>query len=124
MAMNKKEQAALQDAIDELALVKAMAWRDECPQPLTREEIREHCTGFGGVTNGWFQNAHSKRVTSGCSTGISHNPNGGKVNMSQGYGRMYNTVLDAYKAMRHEVMRNAAKDLAEIDRRIAALEGE
>ena len=124
MAMNKKEQAQLQNAIDEAVINRALRWSDYEVQP----DIQVPSYGDGYV-NGWSYNSHSSRVYKTWSGSVFHGmghafagarpPNG-----SQGGIRQFSTQSMALKAMRRDMENKFARRLADVDQMIKAAEGE
>ena len=117
MAMTKKEQAAMQAAIDRAETLAALRW--------TGPVERDVCVPLQGYSEGWDYNAHSMRVWLGWSDRVAHGdgkaPEAGKYRSgSQGSRRMFSTQAKALAAMRHEIEQKAAADLMRVDRQIAA----
>lgn len=116
MAMTKKEQAAMQAAIDRAETLAALRWT----QPVERDVG----VPLQGYSEGWDCNAHSMSVWLGWSSPVSHGngmvPEAGKYRSgSQGGRRMFSTKALALAAMRFEIEQKAAKDLLKVDREIA-----
>lgn len=124
MAMNKKEKAELQAAIDRADLNIALRWTE----PVERDVPPPPRSDIGArYTSGWDYNAYSNRVYRGWSDSVAHGDGDPptpqtryKSSASQGARPYYSTELLALKAMRHEVERDAATKLMRIDRMIAA----
>jgi hypothetical protein len=118
MAMTKKEQAAMQAAIDRADTLAALRW--------TGPVERDVGIPLQGYSEGWDYNAHSQRVWVGWSAQTSHGtgaaPIGGArhFNGSQGSRRMFSTKAKALAAMRHEMEQKAADNLMNVDRQIAS----
>lgn len=117
MAMTKKEQAAMQAAIDRAELLAALRW--------TSPVERDVPPPSDGYSEGWTYNAYSKRVERGWSKCVSHGSgpvpvDGRYTSASQGAQWMYSTEAKALAAMRHELETMAAKSLLEVDRKLAA----
>ena len=117
MAMTKKEQAAMQAAIDRAETLAALRWT----QPVERDvDVPQE-----GFSQGWDYNAYTKTVWYGWSNSNSHSqgeaPLPGKwiSGASQGPRRMFSTKARALAAMRHEIELKAAANLLSIDRQIA-----
>lgn len=120
MAMTKKEQAAMQAAIDRAELLAALRWTapvaKDVPPPTA-----------GGYSEGWIYNAYSKCVERGWSTAVSHGsgpapaPGERHTSGSQGARRMFSTEAKALAAMRHELETRAAEVLLKCDRCMRAL---
>ena len=121
MAMTKKEQAAMQAAIDRADTLAALRW--------TAPVQRDVDVPKDGYSEGWDYNAHSREARPGWSCRVSHGSGlaPGKdvlrrINRSQGPRRLYSTQVLALAAMRHEIEQKVAADLLKIDRQIAALQ--
>lgn len=117
MAMTKKEQAAMQAAIDLAETLAALRW--------TWPVERDVNVPLQGYSEGWDYNAHSQRVWQGWSDRAAHGegkaPEAGKYRSGrQGSLRMFSTKARALAAMRHEMEQKAAADLMKVDRQIAA----
>ena len=115
--MTKKEQAAMQAAIDRAETLAALRWTG----PVERDvDIPEH-----GYREGWDYNAYSVRVWRCWSDSVSHGdgnaPKEGKRSgASQGALKMFATKARALAAMRHEMEQKAAAELMRVDRLIAS----
>jgi len=115
MAMTKKEQDAMQAAIDRADTLAALRW--------TNPVARDVGVPLQGYSEGWDYNAPSHRVWLGWSDRVGHGsgPAPGKFRSgSQGSRRMFSTRALALAAMRHEIEKKAAEELLSIDRQIAA----
>ena len=126
MAMNKKEQAAMQAAIDRAELLSALRWsapveRDVAPPDGGYSERWD----INAYSEGWDINAYNKSVWLGWSSGVNHGTGpapkaGGRyMGASQQCRSLYSTKALALAALRHEVEKKAAADLMNIDRQIA-----
>lgn len=122
MAMTKKEQAAMQAAIDRADTLAALRWTQkvlpDVPPP-------NHLSPPSTYSKGWSFHAHTMSVDRGWATSVSHGSgevpgNGRYFSGSQGSRHFYSTKALALAAMRYEVELKAAMDLMAIDRRIAA----
>ena len=117
MAMTKKEQAAMQAAIDKAETLAALRWTG----PVDRDVLVPE----RGYSEGWDHNAHSMRIWRGWSGQVVHGqgpaPKDGDrhYNGSQGSRRMFSTPEKALAAMRHEMEQKFAHDLMRVDRQIA-----
>ena len=117
MAMNKKEQAAMQAAIDRADLLSALRWSAPVERNVAPPDI--------GYSEGWDMNAYNKSVWLGWSSSANHGTGpapkaGGRyMSASQQCRSLYSTKAIALAALRHEVERRAAADLMNIDRQIA-----
>ena len=117
MAMTKKEQAAMQAAIDRAETLAALRW--------TWPVERDVDVPLQGYSEGWDYDAYSMRVWQGWSARVAHGegraPEAGKYRSGrQGSRRMFSTKARALAAMRHEVEQKSAADLMQVDRQIAA----
>lgn len=119
MAMTKKEQAAMQAAIDRAELLAALRWtspvNEDVPPPTD-----------GGYSEGWTFHAHSgivERKWSGSAfNGRGPAPERGTHKSGQqGSIWMFSTQEKALSAMRNELEKMAAEELLAVDRRIASL---
>ncbi|MFN9185114.1 MAG: hypothetical protein ACK5WG_00950 [Betaproteobacteria bacterium] len=115
--MTKKEQAAMQAAIDRAETLAALRW--------TWPVERDVGVPLQGHSEGWDYNANSQRVWKGWSDRVAHGegkaPEAGKYRSgAQGSRRMFSTEARALAAMRHEIEQRAAADLMKVDRQIAA----
>lgn len=118
MAMTKKEQAAMKEAIDKAETLAALRWTSDVERDVIPPE------GGSQYSEGWDYNAHSKRVWKAWSGTVTHGegdaPKEGQkhYSASQNARRLYSTKMLALMAMRHEVEKAAASDLLAIDREI------
>jgi len=119
MAMTKKEQAAMQAAIDRAETLAALRWTNPVSRDVGIPET--------GYSQGWDYNAWTQQVFIGWSCRVSHgtgpSPEAGKRRSAYQFPRCYySTQSLALAAMRHEIEKRAAADLLKIDRQIAALQ--
>ena len=117
MAMTKKEQAAMEAAINLAETLAALRW--------TAPVQRDVDVPKNGYSEGWDYNSYKKEVFRGWSSSGSHGtgpaPEVGRYrSASQGARRLHSTEALALAAMRHEIEQRAAADLLKIDRQIAA----
>ena len=118
MAMTKKEQAAMQAAIDRAEKLAALRW--------TGSVDRDVGVPLQGYSEGWDYNAHSQRVWLGWSDQVTHGTGPApkdretRLSASKQSRRMFSTKAKALAAMRHEIEQIAAADLMKVDRQIAA----
>lgn len=126
MAMTKKEQEAMKEAIDRANLLAALRWTEPVSKDLPPPS---HSWKPGSTesryTEGWAFNDYNKTVYQAWSESISHGtgpyPSDSRYrSASQRPLSMFSTKLLALKALRHAVEKIAAADLMEIDRQIAA----
>jgi hypothetical protein len=121
MAMTKKEQAAMQAAIDKAETLAALRWTEPVAKDVPPPEK--------GYTEGWEFNIYTKAVDPYWSSCIYHGQgpapkdgncyDGGRQNPR----KLYSTKLLALMALRHEVEKEAATSLMRIDRLIEAEKG-
>jgi hypothetical protein len=117
MAMNKKEQAAMQARIDRAETLAALRWTS-----LVQRDVGVPKDGY---SQGWDYNANTQAVWIGWSSSVSHGKGmrsvtGRWVSGSQNPRAMFSTKALALAAMRHEIELKVAADLLKIDRQIAA----
>jgi hypothetical protein len=118
MAMSKKEQAAMQAAIDRAETLAALRW--------TAPVERDVGVPLQGYSEGWDYNPHAQRVWFGWSGQVCHGEGkapeqGSKYRSgSQGSRRMFSTHAKALAAMRHEMEKKFAAELLRVYRQIAA----
>jgi len=121
MSMTKAEKARMDNLYDRLAL----RWpSDECPKPMTEDEIKASCVhdgkqSYGGtvkVARGWFVNPYTRLVQAGVSNGMYHGH--GDTLRSQGSGQMFFSKVDALLWLKHEKAREFSIVMGEIERRI------
>ena len=133
MAMSKTERERMEALEHEARMARALRFpTDPCPVPMTKEEILQertvtvptmHYRGTEEVAVGWFANSHAGHVTKGCSNGTNRNRDAnGMGTCTQGMGQMYRTEVDAYRALRHEMVRMVAANLAAIDKAVEEAE--
>lgn len=120
MAMTKKEQAAMQAAIDRAETLAALRWTAPVPTDVPIPEP------FGSYSEGWCYNTYNKTVWLGWSTSVSHGdgpaPKGLRYKIGSQRGiRMHSTKALALASLRHELENQFATDLLKIDRQIAEL---
>ena len=123
MAMNKKEQAQLQEAIDAAVINRALRWSDyeihpDIPVPVYEE----------GFVNGWSFNSHTgiayKSWSSSVLHGNSHVSSVRPPHASQKGIKQYSSQSLALKAMRRDMEKRFAHRLASVDQMIKVAEGE
>jgi hypothetical protein len=119
MAMTKKEQAAMQAAIDRAETLAALRWTNPVSPDVGIPET--------GYSQGWDYNAYTGDVYLGWSGRVSHGTGAAPEARSylsgiQNPRRYYSTQALALAAMRHEIEIKAAGNLLKIDRQIADLQ--
>ena len=130
MAMTKKEQAAMKEAIDRAELLAALSWTDPVNKDLPPPSHSWKPSSEGKTyTEGWDFNEYNKTVSQAWSETVVHGygpyPVGNKHRRaSQNARTLFSTKLLALKALRHAVEMKAAADLMAIDRQIAAAQTE
>jgi hypothetical protein len=111
--MTKKEQAAMQAAIDRAELLAALRWTAPVePDVMPPKE---------GYSEGWAFNSHSGVIDQRWSTSVFHGsgpaPKQGRhLSATQGPQRLFSTKEKAIAALRHATETKAAYDLLKIDR--------
>jgi hypothetical protein len=129
MSMTKAEKAHVEHLETMLSYVRALKWPDY-PKPacMSDEDIKAGLTTGGlkwgspqKVAFGYFATPTARRVTLGCSDGVSHNIDGNTTS-SQGRGAMYATEADAWRAIRHALSEEYARNLASVDAKIREAE--
>lgn len=116
--MNKKEQAAFDDATNNLREARALRW--STPDGALIPPRRPPAPGGDtGVTTGWDTNVFTRSVTRGWSTCSAHGDGPPKPGSgSQKPIALYSTQSLALRALRVALERNCAAALAGIDDRI------
>ena len=119
MAMNKREQAEYEQALREVAIMRALRWSDGAEGPdVPRPE--------NGHTEGWLYNEHAREpnVYEAWSEPTAHGTGKhlgkDRPSATQGARRLYSTRTRALKALRAALEREYAETLAKIDAQIAA----
>lgn len=127
MAMNKGERTRM----EELEAAVALHWPTGAePKPMTVEDIKANLTHtvpkvVGGwrsgqkVCIGYYINSYNAKITRGCSNGIGHNRDGIDGTTTQNPGCMYRTEQEAALALRWQLCRSYARELAALDKVIA-----
>jgi len=106
MAMNKKEQAMVED----LKVRYALRFTDTVKLDV---EIPDYSTNE--LSKGFLMNSYALRVTPACSSPSGHSSTGNDRITSQNGVKLYSTKLLALKAMRNELEYRLAKELRKID---------
>lgn len=124
MAMTKKEQAAMQAAIDRADTLAALRWT----QPVAHDVAPP--VGLTNYSTGWDFNVHTLKVEPAWTDTITHGsgpaPEPGRYRYAarQGAISLFATKVKALRAMRHEVEKESAAKLLKIDRMIAEAESQ
>lgn len=109
MAMNKTEKAYVEQLKRDLALSRSLRWTEVVKPDL------EPSPYYDQLVKGYWYNLPSYRVTTACSSLVSHSKYSDKATTSQGKCAVFSTRLLALKAMRNEAEMKAAEELASID---------
>jgi hypothetical protein len=114
MAMNKKEQAEMERLRDELRLAKALRFTEKVEPDVPIPE------SFSGLAKGFLYNSYlaEPRVVPACSSSVSHGWGNSDRTTTQQPRRLYSTRLLALRACRHDLEKQCAKLLADIDAQI------
>lgn len=113
MAMNKKEQAMMEDLKVAAAFKRTSKILPDLPPPdLWSDEL----------TKGFLFNTYSLCSSKACSSSVGHSPGRDDKTTSQNPRSLYSTRLLALKAMRYEVEKRACSDLRKVDILIEAEE--
>jgi len=117
MAMTKAEKAQRHA----LRTDAALRWPtfDE-PAKIDTAALRNAPYSKRMLAVGWWCNAYTQNVAQGCTDGTHHSNHSTEKTSTQGAGVFWPTELDALKALRWEMCRKYAADLAKIDERIEA----
>lgn len=123
--MNKKEQAAFDKAQADLAAAYALSWPTEPePQPMTQPELHEEAKkSASGLFVGWWINDYSilsrgsigQGFGQGCSNGHNHCRSYIHKTTTQNCGTFYRSKREAILALRWQVCRFVAGQLAKLD---------
>jgi len=105
MAMNKKEQAIVED----LKVRTALRFTDTVELDVEIPDYNEP------NTKGFLMNSYALRVTPACSSSVGHSSTSNDRTTSQKGIRLYSTKMLALKAMRNELEYRLAKELRRID---------
>lgn len=135
--MNKKEQAAFDEAVTDMYAARALRWQDDKPEPMSVDEIKAEIAAGNAVEilrygqprkifSGWSYNAYGEGYVSVLghdgvySYGAAYN---GKISdsASQSGGPIYRTQADALRALRYDMTVKYARSLAKIDAQIKAV---
>ncbi len=114
--MNKKELAEVERLKTELLEAKALRFTD-----LITPDVDPPDAMSDGLAVGFVFNSYGRRIEPACSSSCWHAVGRQDKTTSQMPIQMYSTRLLAMKAMRAELEREYARELAQIDRQIEAL---
>lgn len=119
MAMNKKEQAAMQALQNEVTRLKA--WK--LTEPVQRDLLPPH--EYDKLSMGWDFNPYTEEVYKACSSSVHHGRGWEKTSSQQSLS-MFSTRGLALRALRYEIEQRAITKLANVDRAIseAATDGD
>lgn len=112
MAMTKKEKTELERLQRELREAKALRFTD-----LVKPDVAPPERFADPLSIGYVYSVHAQRVEKACSSSIFHGYGWEKTNSQQPIW-LYSTQKLALRALRAELERQYAKDLAEIDLKI------
>ncbi|HIH2750786.1 TPA: hypothetical protein ACYLN4_006607 [Burkholderia lata] len=118
MAMNKAERAHVEALEQSLREARALRWSDPVEPDLLASS--------GNEISGFYANVYSKKVGVAWSTRTYHGRDCASSKEQKASGTsasqrgidLYSTKVRALQALRHEIVKQAVKDLAEIDRQI------
>lgn len=110
MSMTKKEIAELEAMRSELQLVAALRWTEPIAPDVPIPEGQKLSTGWVTGYN---------RVDVACSSSIFHSYGRTDKTTCQSPCKLFSTKLRALKALRYEMERRFAGELARVDRQIA-----
>lgn len=112
MAMNKKEQAEMENIRNEMRKARALRFTDKVYQDVLPPS---HNEGYGKLNTGFVFNSHNCSIDIACSSSFSHGKGQANKTTSQQAISMFSSRLLALKAMRNEIEQECAKKLAKID---------
>ena len=113
--MNKTEERAFAELRHELAMSKALRWPDYQPRQLDVSSEANALVTANVVQAFWF-NAHTGKVGRGCFNSVNHSTWSETKTTTQGAGGpWFSTNRDALMALRIEMTRDFADQLAKID---------
>lgn len=115
MAMNKKEQAYVEQLKEQLRLARAFRLSS-----VVEPDIDIPDTMAGGLRKGYLYNDYlgNPRVEPACTSSISHCFGGQDKTDTQGPRKLYSTRLLALRGLRNALERRFAKILSEVDEQI------
>ena len=119
MAMNKKEQAMVDDLRKQLLLAKAFRRTD----PVEPDVMPPgHSDPLKAIRKGWLPSTYLGNygdwVSPACTSLLYHNPNNDDKTSTQGSRRLYSSKLLALKAARYSIECQCEAILAKIDAEI------
>lgn len=114
MAMTKKEQAEMEDLKRQLAIAKAFRFTNP-----VNKDVAPPSGGWGStLSTGWVFNSYTKKVDVACSSQVHHAIGKTDKTSTQNPIWMFSSKLLALKALRHDLERKFAEELANIDKMI------
>jgi len=114
MAMNKKDQAALEAALTEAALRRTSPVEPDVPPPGVGSSVGALSKGFLPLA----ETSEHARVEIACSSSVYHGTRSQTKTDTQGSRSLYSTRLLALKALRYKVESECARRLRRIDKQI------
>lgn len=114
MSMTKKERAAFDSLVRQLAEARAFRFTDDVPRDLAPP------SKYNELSRGWDFHLHSATVGKACSSSIYHGRSWEKTT-TQNPLTMFSTEMLATRALRREMEQDFARKLAAVDLRIAEL---
>lgn len=138
--MNKKEQAAFDEALTDMYAARALRWQDDKPEPMTVDEIKaeidagnysevrnDYSTSTRKAFIGWTyyvqrDNSCVERMgTDGSSFVFCRNDGTPDGSWTRTGHAIYRTQADALRALRYDLTVKYARSLAKIDAQIKAV---
>jgi hypothetical protein len=116
MAMTKKERAEFDKALDDARLLGALRWTS----PVSPDVPPPEYGAPNRLSTGWALCGPMVEVA--CSSSVFHGIGRTDKTTSQQPRWLYSSKLLALKALRHELERRSAMELAAIDKQIAQAE--
>jgi hypothetical protein len=110
--MNKKEQAYIEELHTRLALRWTGPVEKDVPPPIWKPGV------FNELLKGFTFNSYSLAVNESCSSSIHHSTHDSTKTTTQGAIHMFSSRMLALKAMRHQVEKECASRLRQIDKMI------
>lgn len=112
MAMNKKEQAELEELRKQLAIAKAFRFTEPVERDVQPPE------SYSALATGWVYNEYNCMVSVACSNSVHHAVGRTDKTNTQRPISMYSSKLLALKGLRNALEQKYAKALADIDAQI------